>query len=139
ALVALIGDDGFSAEWRQISAEIDRLRTLRNDAVHSVWHVVGPEHWQHRVKAKGRVTIKYEATPTADLTRLAKELDATSARVTSFSMRVNAAGAYSTLNQAYPPGWALDRGQPRQAQPRTQARARKPSARQRRDAARGGK
>jgi len=67
AFVSLTGNQAWIDTWDDITKTLDNLRNRRNDAVHSTWRVVGPEHWHMRVKAKGRVSIKQGAISTTSL------------------------------------------------------------------------
>jgi hypothetical protein len=137
ALVGLTGNKEWITEWSQIVTETNRLRPLRNNAVHAIWHVVGDEHWGMRVKAKGRVSVTFGATPTADLAGLSDEILALEDRIAKFTYKVVIGGASEILKQPSPPGHASAQAQPQsgQAPSRPQARARKPSSRERREGA----
>lgn len=119
-------------EWISVSAPFERLRIVRNDVVHSSWHVVHPSHWSYRATARGKVTIKFVELSTERVNQTTEEIKSLSASLVAFNYNV-AVPAAKTLAQSpiKPP---LSPSQSRKAldlaQARTAKRAKKEKDRQ---------
>jgi hypothetical protein len=105
AFVSLTGNQAWIDTWDDITKTLDNLRNRRNDAVHSTWRVVGPEHWHMRVKAKGRVSIKQGAISTTSLMSLSNEILDLEDRIAKLTHTLLSADAGKIINQLHPPGW----------------------------------
>jgi hypothetical protein len=117
ALVSLTDKEDWIDRWGAIANTLDGLRNRRNDAIHSTWRVVGPDHWGTRIKAKGQVKIKSEMLPTKALEDLSTEILALVGQIDELALSLLQGGAGKIINQFHPPGWTS----PTQAQAQSQA------------------
>ena len=105
ALVSLTGKQDWIDRWGAVASTLDGLRIRRNDAIHSIWQVVGPDHRGTRIKARGRVKIISEVLPTKALEGLSTEMLALVGQIDELTLSLLQGGAGKIINQFHPPGW----------------------------------
>lgn len=127
AFVNLTGNNKWIDTWDDITKTFEDLRNRRNEAVHSVWEIVGPTHWRLRVKARGRVTVKQGPLETKALNNLANEILVLLEEMGQLTFELLRDDAAKIINQPHPPGWLIPAQNPSQklhALPRNPKRAR---------------
>lgn len=135
AFVNLTGEKAWIDAWADIAVSLDDLRNRRNDAVHSVWEVVGPGHAHRRIKAKGRLSVKQGPVTTPVLSALADEILDLLQRLGEFTFTISVRDAWKIINQISPPGWPTPLPAPSPS-PKAQRRNPKRERQMRRRAAR---
>lgn len=104
-LLSLTGNAVWIKGWNRLRIEFERLRPLRNDAIHSEWQASGDEHYMLRFKAKGaRLTVKFQAIPTKDLDQLADDCLSLAENMAQFYRTVLTQRAPDIVLMTYPPG-----------------------------------
>jgi hypothetical protein len=109
ALITLAGKAKWMDEWAAISNEVQRLRPLKNNAIHSVtWGYsaedlsirrYSAQHLSARVRPKGKVAISYAPAETGELFQLAQSIRDLTLWQTKFSTKLIAKGAAKRLNR----------------------------------------
>jgi hypothetical protein len=117
ALLGLTGKEDWIGRWGEIAKTLDGLRTRRNDAIHSTWQVVGPNHRGTRIKAKNQVKITSEVIPTKALEDLSTEILVLVGQIDGLILSLLQGGVAKIINQYHPSGWPS----PTQAQALSQA------------------
>jgi len=96
-LLALVSKPELEDEWSALIIKTAELRLRRNDAIHSVWRVVGTGHQGYRVKAKERLSITFDPMPITELKDLSDQILALDSRLTKFANNVLISGAAKIL------------------------------------------
>lgn len=110
ALVTLAGKAKWMDEWAAISNEVQRLRPLRNNAIHSVtWGYsaedlsirrYSAQHMGARVNARGKVSITHAPAETSELFLLAQSIRDLTLWQAKFNIKLKEKGAAKRLNRS---------------------------------------
>ena len=117
ALLDLTGKQDWIDRWGAVASTLNGLRNRRNDAIHSTWQVVGPDHRGTRIKAKNQLKITSGVIPTKTLEDLSTEILVLVGQIDELILSLLQGDVAKIINQFHPPGWTS----PTQAQAQSQA------------------
>lgn len=106
-LLRLAGNEVWLVRWQRLAAELETLRTQRNDIVHAEWR--GTEYAlmpnvATRVKARGRVKIELHIPSTKQVGDLSEAIAAVADRLAAFEAKLFNGGAAAMIGATIPTG-----------------------------------
>jgi hypothetical protein len=115
-------------DWEDLMPRFEALRTLRNDAVHGLWHDDKGAYHAFRVSAKGRVSKRSVEISTARLNQLTEDTIALYGEIDTMAFRIGKKAAARL--RRFPTKPPLVPGQGRNSRAQAQARAAKQAQKQ---------
>jgi len=104
-LMHLSGDIDAINEWKNLSSRYEKLRPLRNDAIHAEWQVSGNNHMALRRKPKAGTLFSFKAIETSSLNHLSDAALEFAEELVSFVSRtILPRGIPKKVVSLYPPG-----------------------------------
>ena len=85
SLIQLTGNTAWGRQWRAIEIDFDRLRPLRNDAVHATWIKSNDGPLSTRKGSKGKLRIRYELVSAETLNSLSNEIVSFDEKIQKFA------------------------------------------------------